>query len=156
MVLDFWRMLFQYNIKVVVMIINVVEDKIVKCLKYWLDLEMGKVQYGSFIFVLIDEKEYVDFVIRLVKIKIKYDVYIKVVYIFDFCFWLDYGVLDDFIFLLEFCYKVCEYYGNDKFLLVVYCGMGVSWMGIFIVIDVLIDQYEVEGIISVYFFVRRM
>lgn len=29
-------------------------------------------------------------------------------------------------------------------------------MGIFIVIDVLIDQYEVEGIISVYFFVRRM
>lgn len=155
-VLDFWRMLFQYNVKVVVMITNVVEDKIVKCSKYWPDSEMGKVQYGSFTLALIDEKEYADFVIRSVKIKTKHDAHTKVVHIFDFCSWPDHGVPDDPIPLLEFRHKVREYHGNDKSPLVVHCGTGVSRTGTFIAIDALIDQYEAEGIISVYSFVRRM
>lgn len=155
-VLDFWRMLFQYNIKVVVMITNVVEDKIVKCSKYWPDSEMGTVRYGSFTLALIDEKQYADFVIRSVKIKTKHDAHTKVVHIFDFCSWPDHGVPDDPIPLLEFRHKVREYHGNDKSPLVVHCGTGVSRTGTFIAIDSLIEQYEADGVISVYSFVRRM
>lgn len=155
-VLDFWRMLFQYNIKVVVMITNVIEDKIVKCSKYWPDSELGIVKYGNFTLALIDEKEYADFVIRTVKIKTNQDAHTKVVHIFDFCSWPDHGVPDDTIPLLEFRHKVREYHGNDKSPLVVHCGTGVSRTGTFIAIDSLLEQYDAEGVISVYSFVRRM
>ncbi|KAK3088245.1 hypothetical protein FSP39_016552, partial [Pinctada imbricata] len=156
-VLDFWRMIYQYNVKVVVMITNIIEDKIVKCTQYWPEQEEEKVRYGAFTLKLIEHQEYSDYVIRTIRIKVKHDTGPpKVVHLFEFCSWPDHGVPDDAIPLLEFRHKVRLYHGTDQSPLVVHCGTGVSRTGTYIAIDSLLEQYENEGMISVFAFIRRM
>ncbi|KAJ8300759.1 hypothetical protein KUTeg_022278 [Tegillarca granosa] len=155
-VLDFWRMLYQLDIKVVVMITNIIEDDIVKCTQYWPDPEQGRVTYGRFKLELIDQQEFADYIIRTVKIKTRNHADTKVVHIFDFCSWPDHGVPDDPIPLLEMRYKVREYHSGNKSPIVVHCGTGVSRTGTFIAIDALLEQYQLEGRISVFAFVRKL
>ena len=155
-VLDFWRMIYQCNIKIVVMITNIVEDRIVKCTQYWPDEGQGKVKYGCFTMELIEIREFADYIIRTVKIKSKFSSTIRFVHLFEFCSWPDHGVPDDPIPVLEFRQKVQHYRGNDNTPLLVHCGTGVSRTGTFIAIDALIEQYEVEGMISVFSFVRKI
>ena len=156
-VLDFWRMIYQYNVKVVVMITNIIEDKIVKCTQYWPNPDDERVRYGAFTLKSIECREYADYVIRTVKIKVKNGMGPpKVVHIFDFCSWPDHGVPDDPIPVLEFRHKVREYHANSPSPLLVHCGTGVSRTGTYIAIDSLLEQYESEGMISVFAFIRRM
>lgn len=155
-VLDFWRMIYQMNVSVIVMITNIVEDNIVKCTKYWPDSDQGKVTYGNFFLELIDTKEFADYVIRTLKVKPS-NGSTKIVHIFDFCSWPDHGVLDDQIPLLEMRIKVNEYHSDSPTSpLLVHCGTGVGRTGTYIAIDYLLKQYDREGRISVSACVRRM
>jgi protein tyrosine phosphatase len=72
-VLDFWRMIFQMNVSVIVMITNIVEDNIVKCTKYWPEESQGKVTYGNFFLELIDTLEFASYVIRTLKFNCNHD-----------------------------------------------------------------------------------
>ena len=155
-VLDFWRMIFQMNVSVIVMITNIVEDNIVKCTKYWPEESQGKVTYGNFFLELIDTLEFASYVIRTLKFKPS-NSSTRIIHIFDFCSWPDHGVLDDPIPLLEMRFKVREYHSDSPTSpLLVHCGTGVGRTGAYIAIDSLMEQYEREGRISVSAFVRRM
>lgn len=157
-VLDFWRMIHQTNVSVIVMITNIMEDNIVKCTKYWPDVGTGKVTYGNFLLELIDTQEFASYVIWSIKFKSNttYST-TKVVHIFDFCSWPDHGVLDDPIPLLDMRVKVREYNSDTPASpLLVHCGTGVGRTGAYIAIDSLLEQYDREGRISVSALVRRM
>ncbi|XP_069121029.1 receptor-type tyrosine-protein phosphatase epsilon-like [Argopecten irradians] len=155
-VLDFWRMIFQKNIKVVVMITNIIEDNIVKCTQYWPDTKQGRVCYGSFVLEIIETREFADYVIRTIKITTRHSSSHRFIYLFEFCSWPDHGVPSDPIPLLDMRNKVRDYRGNDKNPLLVHCGSGVSRTGSYIAIDALLEQYEAEGRISVFSFIRKM
>ncbi|XP_052091999.1 receptor-type tyrosine-protein phosphatase kappa-like isoform X2 [Mytilus californianus] len=157
-VLDFWRMINQTNVSVIVMITNIIEDNIVKCTKYWPDQDQGKVTYGHFFLELIDTQEFASYVIRTMKFKSN-STYssTRVVHIFDFCSWPDHGVPDDPIPLLEMRFKVKEYNSDTPASpLLVHCGTGVGRTGAYIAIDSLLEQYDREGRISISAFVRRL
>ncbi|CAG2222842.1 Receptor-type tyrosine-protein phosphatase T,Receptor-type tyrosine-protein phosphatase U,Receptor-type tyrosine-protein phosphatase kappa,Receptor-type tyrosine-protein phosphatase gamma,Receptor-type tyrosine-protein phosphatase epsilon,Receptor-type tyrosine-protein phosphatase zeta,Receptor-type tyrosine-protein phosphatase mu [Mytilus edulis] len=157
-VLDFWRMINQTNVSVIVMITNIIEDNIVKCTKYWPDQNQGKVTYGNFFLELIDTQEFASYVIRTMKFKSN-NTYstTRVVHIFDFCSWPDHGVPDDPIPLLEMRFKVKEYNSDTPASpLLVHCGTGVGRTGAYIAIDSLLEQYDREGRISISAFVRRL
>lgn len=155
-VLDFWRMIFQQNIKVVVMITNIVEDSIVKCTQYWPDSQQGKVRYGSFILEIIETREFADYVIRTIKVTTRHSSSHRFIHLFEFCSWPDHGVPIDSIPLLDMRNKIRDYRGNDRSPLLVHCGTGVSRTGTYISIDALLEQYEAEGRISVFSFLRKL
>ncbi|WAR31481.1 PTPRA-like protein, partial [Mya arenaria] len=153
-VLDFWRMIYQYEVKVVVMMANIVEDNIVKCTQYWPN--SGRVQYGHFLLDHVDTQEYASYVIRTVRVKQRGEKEWQVVYLFEMTYWPEHGVPDDPIPLLEMRHKVNDYQNQSNKPIAVHCGTGVSRSGVFIAVDSLLDQYEAEGRISVFSFVRRM
>lgn len=152
-VLDFWRMIYQYEVRVVVMMANIVEDNIVKCTQYW--PAVGRAMYGTFILDLVNVQQFAGYYVRTVKVRTKSDPHWQIVYIFDLTYWPEHGVPDDAIPLLEMRHKVNTYH-KDKSPVVVHCGTGVSRTGVFIAIDSLLDQYQADGRISVYSFVRKM
>ena len=153
-VLDFWRMIYQYEVRVIVMMSNLIEDNIVKCTQYWPD--NGRVMYGHFILDLVDMQEYSAFSIRTLKIRTKDDRDWQMLYIFDLTYWPEHGVPDDPIPLLEMRRKVNVYQSGQAMPIVVHCGTGVSRSGVYIAIDSLLEQYEADGRISVFSFVRKM
>ncbi|OWF37446.1 receptor-type tyrosine-protein phosphatase T-like isoform X2 [Mizuhopecten yessoensis] len=155
-VLDFWRMIFQKNIKIVVMITNTVEDSIVKCTQYWPDTVQGSVHYGSFVLEIIETREFADYIIRTIKITTRHSSSHRFIHLFEFCTWPDHGVPSDSIPLLDMRNKVRDYRGNDRSPLLVHCGTGVSRTGTYIAIDALLEQYEAEGRISVFSFLRKL
>ena len=152
--LDFWRMIYQYEVRCVVMMSNLVEDHIVKCTQYW--PETGRVLYGNFILELVDTSEFANYIIRSVKIRSKTDSEWQMVYIFELSYWPEHGVPEDSIPLLEMRHKVKLYQQGHSSPVIVHCGTGVSRTGVYIAIDALLDQYKHEGMISVYSFVRKM
>lgn len=153
-VLDFWRMIYQYEVRVIVMMSNLIEDNVVKCTQYWPNY--GRVMYGQFILDLVDVQEYSTYSIRTIKIRTKEDRNWQMLYIFDLTYWPEHGVPDDPIPLLEMRRKVNEYQNKQAMPIVVHCGTGVSRSGVYIAIDSLLEQYETEGRISVFSFVRKM
>ncbi|KAL3872174.1 hypothetical protein ACJMK2_040120 [Sinanodonta woodiana] len=155
-VLDFWRMIYQYQISVVVMLENIVEDNIVKCTQYW--PEKGQVRYGEFELDLIKTDSFADFCIRTINLRLKTEKEWQLVNIFEFLSWPEHGVPDNAIPLLEMRRKVreCQSQGDDRTPVVVHCGTGVSRTGTFIAIDALLEQYEKEGRISVHSFVKKI
>ncbi|XP_033729933.1 receptor-type tyrosine-protein phosphatase kappa-like isoform X3 [Pecten maximus] len=155
-VLDFWRMIFQKNIKIVVMITNTVEDSIVKCTQYWPDTNQGRVHYGSFVLEIIETRQFADYVIRTIKITTRHSSSHRFIHLFEFCSWPDHGVPADSIPMLDMRNKVRDYRGNDRSPLLVHCGTGVSRTGSYIAIDALLEQYEAEGRISVFSFIRKL
>ncbi|XP_052220703.1 receptor-type tyrosine-protein phosphatase S-like isoform X2 [Dreissena polymorpha] len=153
-VLDFWRMVYQYEVQVIVMMSHIVEDNIVKCTQYW--PEHGRVRYGSFLLECVDVQEYASYVIRQLRIKREGDEDWQIVYQFEATYWPEHGVPDDPIPLIEMRRKVSLYQNKNETPVVVHCGTGVSRSGVFIAVDSLMSQYADEGRISVFSFVRKM
>ncbi|XP_041368280.1 receptor-type tyrosine-protein phosphatase kappa-like [Gigantopelta aegis] len=154
-VLDFWRMIHQYDIRTIVMITNVVEDNIVKCTQYWPD--GGMVTWGDFLLELVDMDQYADYVIRTITVTSVDTSKTVATTLFEYTSWPDHGVPDDPIPLLEMRYKAWQHHGeNNAGPMVVHCGTGVGRTGTYIAIDSLIQQYSKEGRISVFGFVRRL
>ncbi|KAK3593699.1 hypothetical protein CHS0354_013594 [Potamilus streckersoni] len=155
-VLDFWRMIYQYRISVVVMVEKIVEDNIVKCTQYW--PEEGRVEYGEFELDLIKTDTFADFCIRAINLRLKSEKEWQLVNIFEFLSWPEHGVPVNAIPLLEMRRKVreCQRQGDDRTPVVVHCGTGVSRTGTYIAIDALLEQYEIEGRISVHSFVKKI
>lgn len=153
-VLDFWRMIYQYQVKVIVMMANIVEDNIVKCTQYW--PTKGRVMYGQFVLDLVNVQEYADYILRSVRVRLAQDRNWHRVYIFDMTSWPEHGVPDDPIPLLEIRRKVNTFQTKHSTPIVVHCGTGVSRSGVYIAVDSLLEQYQAEGRISVYSFIRKM
>ncbi|KAL4218944.1 hypothetical protein ACF0H5_021531 [Mactra antiquata] len=153
-VLDFWRMIYQYQVNVIVMMANIVEDNIVKCTQYW--PTKGRVMYGQFVLDLVDEQEHADYTIRSIRVRLAQDRNWHRVTIFDMTSWPEHGVPDDPIPLLEIRRKANTFQTKHGTPIVVHCGTGVSRTGVYIAVDSLLEQYETEGRISVYSFIRKM
>ncbi|ESP00247.1 hypothetical protein LOTGIDRAFT_141086, partial [Lottia gigantea] len=155
-VIDFWRMIYQENIKTVVMITNIVEDGIVKCTQYWPETDETQIVVGNFYLELVEVDEYADYIIRTIYLQTsvggdKYEVVL-----FDYTTWPEHGVPLDPIPFLEMRYKCRDYHGKDPGPILVHCGTGMARTGVFIAVDSLISQYEKKGRISVFNFVKRM
>ena len=153
-VLDFWRMIYQYEVRVIVMLSNIVEDNIVKCTQFWPD--SGRAMYGKFMLDLVDVQEYADYTLRSIRVRTSNDRDWQMVYLFDYNSWPEHGVPTDAIPLLEMRRKINVYQNKHTAPIIVHCGTGVSRSGVYIAVDSLLQQYEQEGMISVFSFVKRM
>ncbi|KAL8574971.1 hypothetical protein ACOMHN_064502 [Nucella lapillus] len=151
---DFWRLIHQQGVKVVAMLAGVVENNIVKCTQFW--PQKGKVTIGQFFLEMQEEMVYADFTLYDISMRESGEECERTVRLFDFTAWPEHGVPDDPLPFLDFRRKVRGYQGEDSSPILVHCGTGVARSGIFIAVDSLIDQYAVEGRISVVSFVRKM
>lgn len=151
---DFWFMIYTYRIEQVVFLGRLMEDTIMKSVKYWpTDNEM--MQYGEIVVSHVNTVNYANFAVRQFSIQ-RGNEAIQDVTQYQYKSWPDHGVPDDPIPLLEFRRKVEKGTFSEAGPLLLHCGTGVSRVAVYIAIDALLEQAKVENVVNVFKFCASM
>ena len=126
---DFWQMIYQYNIQVVIMLCQLEEKSKIKCANYW---ESKNIK--NYIVKLLIEFELWDgLILRNFEIKkSNNDIFPRTVVQLHYTCWEDHSVPDKNAYLkfLELIKFMIEY--RQRFPVVVHCSAGVGRTGTFI------------------------
>ncbi|XP_038141861.1 receptor-type tyrosine-protein phosphatase mu-like isoform X7 [Cyprinodon tularosa] len=176
-VYDFWRMVWQENTAAIVMVTNLVEVGRVKCCKYWPD---DTEIYGDMKVTLIETQLLSEYVIRTFAVEKRGVAEIREIRQFHFTGWPDHGVPLHATGLLGFirCVKAktpptagptvvhCRSAPSDQGLVgfaalpdpgvCLFCSAGAGRTGCFIVIDIMLDMADREGVVDIYNCVREL
>jgi protein tyrosine phosphatase len=148
---DFWRMIWQENISVIVMTTNIRESGTMKCFPYW-PLET-KEHFNTGLYQIQNEKSdrYDSFIITTLLFKKKNNSDIRTIYHAHYLKWPDHGVPSGTKDALLFLEKV-EYYKQltmTKAPILLHCSAGIGRTGTFCAIDIGIKRYLNEKIIDI-------
>ncbi|XP_043364018.1 receptor-type tyrosine-protein phosphatase mu isoform X8 [Dermochelys coriacea] len=150
---DFWRMVWHENTASIVMVTNLVEVGRVKCCKYWPD---DTEIYKDIKVTLIETELLAEYVIRTFAVEKRGAHEIREIRQFHFTGWPDHGVPYHATGLLGFVRQVKSKSPSNAGPLVVHCSAGAGRTGCFIVIDIMLDMAEREGVVDIYNCVREL
>lgn len=148
---DFWRMVWQEDVRVITMITNEVEKGKKKCECYW-PSSGQEVCYDELLVKSISERSYEDFVLREFDVSDKDTC--RIIYQYQYTSWPDHGTPQDPNGVLTFIedinrrmYRIAqEKDAPEHNVLCVHCSAGVGRTGTFIVLDMLIDEIKRSGL----------
>ncbi|CAL8292346.1 unnamed protein product [Lota lota] len=150
-VFDFWRMIWQENTAAIVMVTNLVEVGRVKCCKYWPD---DTEIYGDMKITLIETQLLSEYVVRTFAVEKRGVHEIREIRQFHFTGWPDHGVPYHATGLLGFTRRIKTTASPGP--LVVHCSAGAGRTGCFMVVDIMLDMAEREGVVDIYNCVREL
>uniref|UniRef100_A0A8C4N9C0 protein-tyrosine-phosphatase n=1 Tax=Eptatretus burgeri TaxID=7764 RepID=A0A8C4N9C0_EPTBU len=149
---DFWRMIWQEKTSSIVMVTNLVEVGRVKCFKYWPDTVYV---YGDITVTLVHSELLAEYVIRTFTLERGY-FEVHEVKQFHFTGWPDHGVPYYPTGLLCFVRRVKAFTRHTSGPVVIHCSAGAGRTGCFIVIDMMLDMADSEGVVDIYNCVRDL
>ncbi|XP_077343049.1 receptor-type tyrosine-protein phosphatase kappa isoform X21 [Lithobates pipiens] len=152
-VYDFWRMIWQEQSACIVMVTNLVEVGRVKCYKYWPD---DTEVYGDFKVTCVEMEPLAEYVIRTFTLERRGYNEIREVKQFHFTGWPDHGVPYHATGLLSFIRRVKLSNPPSAGPIVVHCSAGAGRTGCYIVIDIMLDMAEREGVVDIYNCVKAL
>ncbi|XP_061103194.1 receptor-type tyrosine-protein phosphatase U-like [Conger conger] len=152
-VYDFWRMVWQENCFSIVMITKLVEVGRVKCCKYWPeDSDM----YGDIKISLLKTETLAEYTVRTFALERRGYSAKHEVRQFHFTSWPEHGVPFHATGLLAFIRRVKSSTPPDAGPVVVHCSVGAGRTGCYIVLDVMLDMAECEGVVDIYNCVKTL
>uniref|UniRef100_H2SW25 protein-tyrosine-phosphatase n=1 Tax=Takifugu rubripes TaxID=31033 RepID=H2SW25_TAKRU len=142
-VIDFWKMVYQENTHVIVMTTKEVERGRNKCVRYWPDLH-GTKEFGKVLVRNVDERPAQDYILRKLEVT-PGNLYI---WHYQYLSWPDHGVPNDPGGVLWFLEEVNRTQSTipDTGPIIVHCSAGIGRTGTIIVIDILIDVINRQGL----------
>jgi protein tyrosine phosphatase len=143
---DFWLMIWQQKVSMIVMVTNLSERGREKCEQYWPE-DNEPLCYGN-INVLLKSELLQDFyVVRVLEVSIESEK--RQVFQYHFLTWPDFGVPEDMDHILTFVKDIRDSITGSAPLLV-HCSAGVGRTGTFIVVDHLLQLIKKESSIDLF------
>ncbi|WAR05223.1 PTPRT-like protein, partial [Mya arenaria] len=143
---DTWRMIHSEDIKIIVMVTNIMEFGKKKCFKYWPD---DRATYGKCNVKLDQIEEYADFVVRHFTYNMEGPRFERKLIQFQYTSWPDINVPGTALSLVQFWRKVRQSELVEYTPWMVHCSAGVGRTGSFIAIDYLYEQGKVDGKLNI-------
>ncbi|XP_073450696.1 receptor-type tyrosine-protein phosphatase S isoform X14 [Aquarana catesbeiana] len=153
---DFWRMLWENNSTIVVMLTKLREIGREKCHQYWPAERSARYQY----FVVDPMAEYnmPQYILREFKVTDARDGQSRTVRQFQFTDWPEQGVPksgEGFIDFIGQVHKTKEQFGQDG-PISVHCSAGVGRTGVFITLSIVLERMRYEGVVDVFQTVKML
>ncbi|XP_059050774.1 tyrosine-protein phosphatase Lar isoform X3 [Achroia grisella] len=153
---DFWRMLWEHNSTIIVMLTKLKEMGREKCHQYW--PSDRSVRYQCFVVDPIAEYNMPQYILREFKVTDARDGASRTVRQFQFTDWPEQGVPksgEGFIDFLGQVHKTKEQFGQDG-PITVHCSAGVGRTGVFITLSTVLERMQYEGVVDVFQTVRTL
>ncbi|XP_070574627.1 receptor-type tyrosine-protein phosphatase beta-like [Ptychodera flava] len=144
---DFWRMIWEYNVKTIVMVTQCTERGKVKCDHYW-PFDEESVYYDDIQVNIVSKEVFAEWTLRELNLE-KAGKNRKVNHC-NFTAWPDHGVPETTQTLLQFVRVVREQMPDNNTPTVVHCSAGVGRTGTFIALDRLIQHMRDNDYVDIY------
>ncbi|XP_041117888.1 receptor-type tyrosine-protein phosphatase delta-like isoform X17 [Polyodon spathula] len=153
---DFWRMLWEHNSTIVVMLTKLREMGREKCHQYWPAERSARYQY----FVVDPMAEYnmPQYILREFKVTDARDGQSRTVRQFQFTDWPEQGVPksgEGFIDFIGQVHKTKEQFGQDG-PISVHCSAGVGRTGVFVTLSIVLERMRYEGVVDIFQTVKML
>ncbi|NP_036543.5 tyrosine-protein phosphatase non-receptor type 22 isoform 2 [Homo sapiens] len=131
--LDFWRMIWEYSVLIIVMACMEYEMGKKKCERYWAEPGEMQLEFGPFSVSCEAEKRKSDYIIRTLKVKFNSET--RTIYQFHYKNWPDHDVPSSIDPILELIWDVRCYQEDDSVPICIHCSAGCGRTGVICAID---------------------
>ncbi|XP_011297153.1 tyrosine-protein phosphatase 69D isoform X3 [Fopius arisanus] len=148
-VCDYWRMIWEQHLELVLMLTNLEEYSKTKCAKYWPDKDETK-NFGDITVEHVGQRAFSDYVIRELKMTRTGERDARTIIQYHFLVWKDFMAPEHPHAILRFIKRVNTAYSLEKGPILVHCSAGVGRTGTLVALDSLLQQLVDEGQVSIF------
>ncbi|XP_044741511.1 tyrosine-protein phosphatase 69D [Chrysoperla carnea] len=147
-VCDYWRMIWEQRLELIMMLTNLEEYSKTKCAKYWPDKTEGTKSFGDINVNHINESRYSDYIIR--ELKVIRGTEERSVTQYHFLVWKDFMAPEHPHGILKFIKRMNEAHSLERGPVLVHCSAGVGRTGTLVALDSLLQQLQEEQQVTIF------
>lgn len=152
---DFWRMIWEQHLEIIVMLTNLEEYNKTKCAKYWPEKIMDLKQFGDISVKFVLEKKHGDYLIRTLDIHKRNPLNddeeeSRQITQYHYLVWKDFMAPEHPHALIKFVRHINAVYSVQRGPILVHCSAGVGRTGTLVALDSLLQQLEEDDQVSIF------
>lgn len=146
---DFWRMIWEQHLELILMLTNLEEYSKTKCAKYWPDKDEGDKTFGEINVNFLKENRYSDYIVRQLTITKSGSEERKITQ-YHYLVWKDFMAPEHPHGIIKFIKRMNEAYSPERGCILVHCSAGVGRTGTLVALDCLLQQLNEEEQVAIF------
>ncbi|XP_030375463.1 tyrosine-protein phosphatase 69D [Scaptodrosophila lebanonensis] len=151
---DFWRMIWEQHLEIIVMLTNLEEYNKAKCAKYWPEKVQDTKKFGDISVKFTQERKTGDYLIRSLDVSktnlIGEEEDHREITQYHYLTWKDFMAPEHPHGIIKFIRQINSVYSVQRGPILVHCSAGVGRTGTLVALDSLTQQLEEEDTVSIF------
>ncbi|GAB0089763.1 tyrosine-protein phosphatase 69D-like [Sergentomyia squamirostris] len=153
---DFWRMIWEQHLEIIVMLTNLEEYNKTKCAKYWPEKVNDSTQFGEITVTFVTEERFSDYLVRELKVVKRNNGYgdeeedRRYITQYHYLMWKDFMAPEHPQGIIKFIKQINAVYSLQRGPILVHCSAGVGRTGTLVALDSLTQQLDEEGHVQIF------